>query len=378
MQTPPCSLYIHIPWCLQKCVYCDFNSTAITQTADQNKYIKALIQDLKQEVKLLQRKSISSVFIGGGTPTILSAENINKLLNEVLNAAPIENAAEITIEANPETLDKTKLTELYKSGINRISFGVQTFDDQQLHNLNRAHTSSKVISIIQTAQDIGLENINIDLMFGLPKQSSIQMLSDIEKAVELNPKHISHYQLTLESGTPLAAQKPTMPNEDQLASMYAESRIHLAKYGFVNYETSAFAKPGYECKHNLNYWQFGDFIGIGAGAHGKLTNGKQIIRYSKPNEIQSYIEQVENQKSLLSKECLSQHDTVLDFMINAMRLNSGWNKQLFIDRTGVDFSIIEPKLNALSNSGLISFNGNQIQPTSRGKMLLDEILAAFV
>ncbi len=378
MQIPPCSLYIHIPWCLQKCIYCDFNSTTLSNSTDQKRYIEVLLKDLQQELKLSDQREINSIFIGGGTPTILSAENIKQLLEGIFADTKTSSSAEITIEANPETLDKAKLTQLYKSGINRISFGVQTFNDQQLQFLKRAHSSAKAIQIIQTAQDIGFENINIDLMFGLPQQSSRQMLDDIDKAVELKPTHISHYQLTLEPNTHLAAQNPTMPDEEQLASMYAESRTHLQEYGFINYETSAFAKPGFECQHNLNYWQFGDFIGIGAGAHGKLTQDNQIIRYNKPNDIQSYIKQVEDQKFAQNNEYLSQYDAVLDFMINAMRLNTGWDKQLFIDRTGLDFATIEPKLKHLSESGLILIKDNQIQPTAKGKMLLDEILGVFV
>lgn len=383
MQIPPCSLYIHIPWCLQKCVYCDFNSATLSSSSDQKGYIEVLLKDLQQELKLFDQREINSIFIGGGTPTILSAENIKQLLEGIFANTKISRSAEITIEANPETLNKEKLKVLFTNGVNRISFGVQTFADQQLQFLKRAHSSAKAIQVIQTAQEIGFKNINIDLMFGLPQQSNRQMLDDINKAVQLKPTHISHYQLTLEPNTPLAVQNPTMPNEEQLTSMYAESRSHLQEHGFINYETSAFAKPGFECQHNINYWQFGDFIGIGAGAHGKQTiinnsSSNQITRYSKPNDYLEYIQQIASNADSRCSELLSEQDIILDFMINAMRLNTGWDKQLFIDRTGLDFATLEPKLKHLSESGLILLKDSQIQPTAKGRMLLDEILGVFV
>lgn len=383
MQIPPCSLYIHIPWCLQKCTYCDFNSTTISDSTDQKRYIDALFQDLQQELKLFEHRKINSIFIGGGTPTILSIDNIGRLLDGIFSCAQINSSAEITIEANPETLDNKKIKSLLTSGINRISFGVQTFDDRQLQSLNRAHTSDKAIYIIKTAQDIGFENINIDLMFGLPQQSIEQMLYDIDKAVVLNPTHISHYQLTLEPDTPLALQNPTMPDEDLLTSMYAESRNHLAKHEFINYETSAFAKTGFECQHNLNYWQFGDFIGIGAGAHGKQTilnqdTSNQIIRYSKPNDYRKYIQSADQKEVMRSSDKLSQQEIILEFMINAMRLNHGWSKQLFTERTEINFIAVESKLRNLSEEGLIQLTADHIQPTTKGRMLLDEILGVFV
>ncbi|THB72827.1 MAG: radical SAM family heme chaperone HemW [Gammaproteobacteria bacterium] len=377
MQPQPLSLYIHIPWCLQKCFYCDFNSTAITESTELDKYIAALGKDLRQELSACTQQNIKTIFIGGGTPTILPTKKLTNLLNTVYANINIDSSTEISIEINPETIDREKLLTLNQSGINRISFGVQTFDNQQLQYLNRAHTSTKAIEVLKTAQNIGLSNINIDIMFGLPDQSIDQVLADINKAADLNPTHISHYQLTLEPETKLATTNPQMPDEELLAEMYGQSRSLLAKLGYHNYETSAFAKPGFECKHNLNYWQFGDFIGIGAGAHGKQTFEDKIIRYHKPDNYREYINAVE-QESARKSELLLESEIVIEFMINAMRLTDGWNRQLFADRTGIDFSAIEEKVWRLVKLGLIECDATIVRPTVKGKMLLDEVLREFV
>ncbi len=371
------SLYIHIPWCLQKCIYCDFNSSAITKSENIENYITALKNDLQQELSFFENRKINTVFIGGGTPTVLSTEQIKQLLDTIYSNINPNNDLEITIEANPETLDQTKLLAIKQGGINRISFGVQTFDDHKLQYLNRAHTSTKAIDIIKCAQDLELTNINIDLMFGLPEQSIQQMLDDIDMAANLNPTHISHYQLTLEPDTKLATLNPQMPDEELLTEMYAQSRPYLNNLGFNNYETSAFAKPSFECRHNLNYWQFGDFIGIGAGAHGKQSIDGKVIRYAKPKNPELYISTV-NQKNSRQSETLSESEIILEFMINAMRLTNGWNKQLFTDRTQIKLSMIEEKIEQLVDSGLLLFAKDIIRPTAKGRMLLDEILKKFV
>ncbi len=322
-------------------------------------------------------RKIRSIFIGGGTPTILPTTQIKKLIDQVKANSDIGRNIEITIEANPETVDKQKLLELKNTGINRFSFGIQTFDDKTLKYLNRAHSSEKAISAIKAAQDIGLTNINIDLMFGLPGQTLEQMINDIDKAVVLKPTHISHYQLTLEPETKLAELKPNMPSEELLTEMYSRSRPYLTQLGYSNYETSAFAKPDFECQHNLNYWKFGDYIGIGAGAHGKQTTKDGIIRYHKPSDYREYIEAVNNGDARTA-EVLNSSDIILEFMINAMRLNNGWDKQLFQKRTGLDYSAIESRINELATSGLIEIQEDIIGPTAQGRMLLDEILGEFV
>ncbi len=377
MQTPPLSLYIHIPWCLQKCIYCDFNSEPFCNKDDKDSYIDAVCTDIKHELLLHKDRKIHSIFIGGGTPTILPIEKIKQLISTASPNFATNYDTEVIIEANPETVDKQKLIEIKQAGVNRISFGVQTFSDKQLQYLNRAHSSAKAKEIIKTAQEVGISNINIDLMFGLPEQTIEQMLDDIDQAVALNPTHISHYQLTLEPDTKLASMNPQMPSEELLTDMYAQSRNHLAQLGYHNYETSAFAKPGYECRHNLNYWQFGDFIGVGAGAHGKHTTSNSIVRYHKPSDYRAYISSVESGNPRQS-EALTEQEIILEFMINAIRLTLGWDKQLFTERTGIKYSAIESKLKKLAKTGLLEISQDIVRPTDKGRMLLDEILGEFV
>ncbi len=380
---PPLSLYIHYPWCAQKCPYCDFNShTAPVQNNKQRdkNYVEALINDLHQELPDIWGRTIQSIFIGGGTPSLIEPESMQHLLSQLNAHLKISPMAEITMEANPGTVDQTKFTEFLQAGINRLSMGIQSFDDQLLQKIGRIHDSRQAIQAIERAQQAGFDNINLDLMYALPGQSLKGAINDIQQGVNFKTTHLSHYQLTLEPNTLFAHQPPVLPDDDLSFEMQTQCQQVLADAGFQHYEISAYAKAGRECRHNLNYWQFGDYLGIGAGAHGKISNAAQqsITRRWKLKHPQSYLENSATSDIIGGEEKLSRHDIGFEFMLNASRLTGGFDSELFYKHTGLPISQIKSGLNKAVKLGLIDWQLHHIKPTERGLRYLNELQAIFL
>ncbi len=331
---PPLSLYIHIPWCVRKCPYCDFNSHEAKQDIPEAAYVDALIQDLEQSTPLIWGRKIHSVFFGGGTPSLFSGESIDKILSHVRMLTPLEYGAEITLEANPGTVDTAHFKAYKEAGVNRVSLGIQSFDDRYLKALGRIHDTDQAHQAAQLAIAT-FERVNLDVMYALPEQSLEDALRDAEIACQLKPAHLSFYHLTLEPNTAFHRTPPSLPDDDTSATMQEEIELRLAQHGYVNYETSAFAQPGMQCKHNLNYWTFGDYLGIGAGAHSKLSFHDKLIRQSRHKHPKRYMEFVPQGKAVDREWRIEQDALGFEFMMNALRLHDGVASDLFQQRTGM-------------------------------------------
>jgi len=369
---PPLALYIHFPWCVQKCPYCDFNSHELKSSLDEKTYINALINDLEQELPSFWGRSISSIFMGGGTPSLFSPESIDQLLSALRARLTFAPDIEITMEANPGTIELEKFKEFSSAGINRLSIGIQSFNDDKLKSLGRIHGRKEAIRAAELAHDAGFNSFNLDLMYGLPNQSLKQAVDDIETAIALEPKHLSHYQLTIEPNTYFYHKPPTVPDDDNLWEMQEACQTSIAKHGYSQYEISAYAKEGYQCQHNLNYWQFGDYIGIGAGAHGKLTNApeQKIHRSWKVKQPQDYLEKAVNEKRIAGEKVLTRDDASFEFMMNALRLNNGFETEIFQQHVGLPISVVENALKQAEEKGWISWELKRIKPTDTGRQYL--------
>ena len=380
---PPLSLYIHLPWCIKKCPYCDFNSHATNkETFPEDAYIDALISDLESELPRIWGRPIISIFIGGGTPSLFSAEAIDRLMAALRERLTFYHHTEVTMEANPGTAEADRFKAYRESGINRISIGVQSFNDEKLKVLGRIHNSAEAKAAIAMAKDAGFDEINIDLMFGLPEQSIGEAMSDLETAMGQQPSHLSWYQLTIEPNTIFYSKPPVLPDDDLLWSMQAQGQAYLSDSGFNQYEISAYARKGmnHQCQHNLNYWQFGDYLGIGAGAHGKLTHvaeGK-IERYARHRIPQSYIDKVGQLNVITDSRSLSRDELPLEFMMNALRLNEGFHPSLFIERTGLPLNHIQKQLEIAEEKALIEWDINKIKPTETGHRYLNDLIQLFI
>lgn len=377
---PPLSLYIHFPWCVQKCPYCDFNSHELKNTLNEKKYIDALINDLEQELPLFWGRSISSIFMGGGTPSLFSPESIDQLISALRARLTFAPDIEITMEANPGTVELGKFKEFNSAGINRLSIGIQSFNDDKLKSLGRIHGRKEAIRAAELAHDAGFNSFNLDLMYGLPNQSLAQAVDDIETAIALEPKHLSHYQLTIEPNTFFHHQPPTVPDDDKLWEMQEACQSSIAKQDYAQYEISAYAKKGYQCQHNLNYWQFGDYLGIGAGAHGKLTNApeQKIVRSWKVKQPQDYLDKAYNDKRISGEKILSTDDAAFEFMMNALRLNEGFETEIFQQHVGLPISTVEKALKQAEEKGLIHWELKRIKPTETGQQYLNTLLELFM
>ncbi len=375
--TPPLSLYIHIPWCIRKCPYCDFNSHEKKQALDEKQYLQALITDLEQNLPLIWGRTVRSIFIGGGTPSLLSPEFYDQLFSSIRARLAVIPNAEITLEANPGTTDASKLSDFHDIGINRLSIGVQSFADNLLTRLGRIHTATEAIKTIEAAHDAGFAAINTDLMFGLPGQTEKQAHHDIVTALSLEPTHLSYYELTLEPNTAFYHNPPRLPDENKMALMQQQGLTLLQQNGYIQYEVSAFAKPQQQCQHNINYWQFGDYLGIGAGAHGKLTQGAEqcVYRTTKPRLPKHYIS---TPSYLDSYNKVAVEDLPLEFAMNAFRLSQGFAPQLFSERTGLALNTIEQPLKKAEEQGLIEWNIQLIRPTESGRTYLNDLLSLFM
>lgn len=377
---PPLSLYIHFPWCVQKCPYCDFNSHELKKGLDEKKYIDALISDLEQELPLFWGRSISSIFMGGGTPSLFSPESIDQLISALRARLTFAPNVEITMEANPGTVELGKFKEFSNAGINRLSIGIQSFNDDKLKSLGRIHGRKEAIRAAELAHDANFNSFNLDLMYGLPNQSLTQAVDDIETAIALDPKHLSHYQLTIEPNTFFHHQPPTVPDDDHLWEMQEHCQASMAKKAYAQYEVSAYAKKSYQCQHNLNYWQFGDYLGIGAGAHGKLTNApeQKISRSWKVKQPQDYLDNAASDKRISGEKILTRNDASFEFMMNALRLNNGFETEIFQRHVGLPISTVEKALKQAEEKGLISWELKSIKPTETGRQHLNTLLELFM
>ena len=372
---PPLSLYIHLPWCVRKCPYCDFNSHAMRTTIPEHQYIDALLVDLQQELPRIWGRVIQSVFLGGGTPSLFTPEAIDRLLSQVRALLPLVPQAEITIEANPGTVDGERFLGFRQAGVNRLSIGIQSFQQDKLKALGRVHGREEALNAAEAATAAGFENVNLDLMFGLPNQTIEQAFVDVDTAIAMNPSHISLYQLTIEPNTQFYSHPPLLPNEDALWEMQEQCQSRLAASGFTQYEVSAYAKSGSECRHNLNYWRFGDYLGLGAGSHGKITDRNGITRGWKQKHPQAYMDQASvggGSRRLMPREI------PLEFMMNALRLRHGFPEGLFQERTGLPIAIAEKPLRLATDKGLLVRNDDGVQATETGRRLLNQILMEFI
>jgi oxygen-independent coproporphyrinogen-3 oxidase len=374
---PPLSLYIHVPWCVRKCPYCDFNSHEAKDELPQAQYVTALLKDLDEELGYVAGRTIQSIFIGGGTPSLFDAPAYARLFSELkknLNFAP---DIEITLEANPGTFEANKFAAYRETGINRLSMGIQSFNDLQLQALGRIHDSDQAKKAINIAQTVGFDNFNLDLMHGLPGQSLRDALDDIKQALTFNPKHLSWYQLTIEPNTEYYSKPPTLPQDETLWDIQEQGQALLASAGLAQYEISAYSQPGQQARHNLNYWQFGDYIGIGAGAHGKLTlsNGT-IIRRNKTRAPKDYLNP--DKPFCAGEKAIPQDEMGLEFMMNALRLSQGVASDLFPRYTGQSLASIQPQMDEAIKQGLLINDPKRIAPTEKGRLYLNDLLGVFL
>lgn len=377
---PPLSLYIHVPWCVKKCPYCDFNSHKAPDALAEIDYVDALIRDLEQELPKVWGRTVNTVFIGGGTPSLFSAEAYDRLFSHLRALLPLSPHAEITLEANPGTFESARFSEYRALGINRLSIGVQSFDTEALHALGRIHDSQQAIKAIEIAHDVGFENFNIDLMFGLPKQTDKKARQDIEAAISLAPSHISYYQLTMEPNTLFHQKPPKLPDEDDIIDWQIANQARLAEAGYMQYEVSAYASKNKQCQHNVNYWQFGDYIGIGAGAHGKISDAsnQSITRTSKQKQPQAYLSSAGTPNVILTQELIAESELGFEFMLNALRLTEGVSTSLFYQHTGLPISKIAQQLKQAEDQGLITHDIHRIRPTKHGHRYLNTLIELFL
>jgi putative oxygen-independent coproporphyrinogen III oxidase len=369
---PPLALYVHIPWCVRKCPYCDFNSHERTGSLPEQAYVEALMRDLEQLLPSVWGRRLTSVFIGGGTPSLFSPESIDALLCGVRARLPLEPGAEVTLEANPGTVEAARFRGFRAAGVNRISIGVQSFDERMLKALGRIHSADDARRAIDAAL-ASFDNVNIDLMYGLPAQSDAMARADIEAAARGGLPHVSAYQLTIEPNTVFFSKPPQLPAHDACADMQLAVEETLQRNNYERYETSAFARPGMRCRHNLNYWEFGDYIGIGAGAHGKLSFPDRVTRHERPKQPAEYLKSTEIKESVISAR-----DLPFEFMLNALRLVEGFEARLFTERTGLPLVSIQKSMEAAEAKGLLERDLKRIAPSAKGRLFLNELLQLFL
>ena len=378
---PPLSLYIHIPWCLKKCPYCDFNSHEIRGQDNQtpeDEYVAALIRDLEFSLADVWGRRLNSVFFGGGTPSLFSARSIDTILTAVRTLLPLEHFAEVTLEANPGTFEAQKFADFRAAGINRLSIGIQSFNPQHLKALGRVHDDQEAHRAVEIAQK-NFDNINLDLMYALPGQTLPEAQNDIETACAAGVTHISAYHLTLEPNTLFHRFPPALPDDEQAAAMQEMIEQVTAGQQYRNYETSAFARAGKESRHNMNYWQFGDYLGIGAGAHSKISFADKIVRQMRYKQPKEYLAKAQSGESLIhTHQEVTAEDRGFEFMMNALRLNGGFDTSLFQERTGLPLSAVRQQLDEAEQRGLLVHDHLRIKPTILGKRFLNDLLQIFL
>ncbi len=378
---PPLSLYIHFPWCEKKCPYCDFNSHQVKegkQGFDEVRYIQALITDLETELPRIWGRQVHSIFIGGGTPSLLSAKGMNELLSAVRARVNLEPNCEITMEANPGSVETEKLAGFAQAGINRVSLGIQSFQDEQLKALGRIHNGEEAKRAIAIALQ-HFKSVNLDLMFGLPNQTLEAAKADIETALSFKTPHLSFYNLTLEPNTYFASFPPKLPSEDDIDAIFEQNLALLEAAGYRRYEVSAYAKKDQECKHNLNYWRFGDYIGIGAGAHGKISFPDKITRQVRERHPESYMQAMETKgNALIEARDIPAKDLPFEFMLNALRLTDGVDTVTFSERTGLPLYTVSKGLDEASKKGLLDLNPSKLKATEQGLRYLNNLQEMFL
>lgn len=382
-ELPPLGLYIHIPWCVRKCPYCDFNSHTSDAIPEQA-YVQALISDLEQELQFVQGRQLHSIFFGGGTPSLFSSAAIANILAAVEQRIAFTDDIEITLEANPGTVEQAKFSGYAAAGVNRLSIGVQSFNPSHLTSLGRIHSNQEAIKAAHAAVKAGISNFNIDLMHGLPEQTQQQALADIEQAIQLNPTHLSWYQLTIEPNTAFYNAPPTLPDDDRLADIQEAGEALLSQADFQQYEISAYSRNRNHSRHNTNYWLFGDYIGIGAGAHGKQTllADQHIIRRWKTRAPKDYLAAdkhplIADKTFLAGSRTLQANELPLEFFLNSLRLTDGFNTSLFQARTGLSLNTIQPQLELLCSKRLLTVTEQSINTTALGRRFLNAILTEF-
>lgn len=378
---PPLSLYVHFPWCVRKCPYCDFNSYTLHGELSETRYVEALERDLEAQAAVVEGRPVSTIFLGGGTPSLFSPESIGRVLAAARRHLRVADGAEVTLEANPGTVERGRFDEYRAAGITRVSLGAQSFADPQLRALGRIHSADETRRAARELHDAGLSNFNLDLMYALPGQDVNAAVGDVEEALRLDPAHLSHYQLTIEQGTAFAGSPPGLPEDDVAAEMLGACRDRLEAAGFSQYEVSAYAREGRRCRHNLNYWRFGDYMGIGAGAHGKLTldgdesGSGSIIRTQQTREPRRYLADPTGQ---LVRRSVRRADLPFEFMLNALRLTEGFRRKLFAARTGLQWAKIADRLATLEARGLLEIDATMCKASARGLQFLNDVLLSFL
>jgi len=376
---PPLSVYVHVPWCVRKCPYCDFNSHAMDPgSIPEADYLARLIEDLEQDAPLAQGRPVHSVFFGGGTPSLLSAETIGAILEALHKHLGLTDDCEITLEANPGTIDESRFSGLRAAGVNRLSIGVQSFQAHQLERLGRIHDPDQAMRAIERAREAGFDNFNIDLMHGLPEQSEADALADLDRAIALNPTHLSWYQLTIEPNTEFYRRPPELPVDDTLWAIQEAGQQRLKDAGFVQYEVSAYARDDKRCRHNLNYWGYGDYLGLGPGAHGKITQTDPLVirRTRKTRLPKDYLDR--SRLLLRQEEDVSAEDRPFDYFINSLRLVEGMPLEHFEVATGLDHATLEPTLSQLQQQNLLTIEAGRLRTTPQGFLYLNDILAEWL
>jgi oxygen-independent coproporphyrinogen-3 oxidase len=379
LELPPLGLYVHFPWCVRKCPYCDFNSHTLHGALPEAAYIEALIEDLAAQASAAQERVVTSVFFGGGTPSLITPAAIERLLKSIAAQLALSSEAEITLEANPGTIERGRFNEYRAAGVNRVSLGAQSFAAEQLARLGRIHSPQDTHRAVAELHAAGLSNFNLDLMYALPGQDLAAALADIEAAIALAPPHLSHYQLTLEPGTVFGALPPAgLPTDESAAAMMEQCQARLAAAGYGHYEISAYARAGAQCRHNLNYWQFGDYLGIGAGAHGKYTDlaAQRIRRTVREREPRRYL--AHGAGAPLPTQTVAAEELPFEFMLNALRLPAGFEPDLFERRTGEPLARIAPTLRALEARGLMQHSAGHWHASELGLRFLNDLLTAFL
>lgn len=378
---PPLSLYVHLPWCVRKCPYCDFNSHAAKGELPFDAYVDALVRDLEHDLPLAWGRTVHSVFFGGGTPSLFPARAVERILQAASARLRFAPDAEITLEANPGTAEHDRFDGYRAAGVNRISFGVQSFDDGCLQRLGRIHDSAEAEAAVKLAQDAGFDNLNLDLMYALPGQDLAMAQRDLEHAFALQPAHISHYQLTLEPNTVFFARPPQgLPDDDAAWDIQERCQALLAEAGYGHYETSAYARPGRQCAHNLNYWRYGDYLGIGAGAHGKLTLGAEqaIVRRWKHRHPAAWMETAGTAQAIGGDERIGPERRPFEYMLNALRLHEGFDLLDFEARTGLDRERIMPQLREAQEREWLEVAASRVTPTALGRRFANDVIALFL
>ena len=377
---PPLSLYIHIPWCVRKCPYCDFNSHEAKGghgAVPERQYIEALVSDLDHTLPNIWGRRVYTVFFGGGTPSLFSAPAIDEILAAVRARVSLDSEAEVTLEANPGTFEAEKFRGFRDAGVNRLSIGIQSFNETHLQALGRIHNSGEARRAIAMAQ-ANFANINLDLMFALPRQTLEECAADVDTALSFDTNHLSIYHLTLEPNTLFHSFPPPLPDDDLAADMQDMIEEKLGKAGYGHYETSAYAKPGRESRHNLNYWRFGDYLGIGAGAHGKISFPDRITREARFKQPKAYMEQAPLGLSNQEEKTIPLGELPFEFMLNALRLSEGFSNTLFVERTGLPISVISRQLQLATERGLIESDHLRVTPTAKGRLFLNDLLEMFL